>query len=89
MTAEHAPPNALLAWTTPPTVVLFAYERGNALRPPRPTLVGETAQGRSCRAKKVAQYHGVAGVRFVLADGQLDAQIVAVVPNQPCEIVPP
>lgn len=85
MTAEDAPPNAILIWPSPPKVVLFDYQPGNPQKPARPQLVGESSIGRSCRAKKVSQHQGVAGVRFEL-EGQLDRRIVAVELGQACEL---
>lgn len=81
-TAEDAPPNALLTWPTPPQVHFYAAVPGQQ----RPALEGAPVAARSAQAKKVAQHRGVAGVRFVLADGTLDGRVVAVVPGQPCEL---
>lgn len=81
-TAEDAPPNAVLVWPAPPQVHLYATVPGQQ----RPALEGAPGPARSARGKKVAQHHGVAGVRFVLADGALDGRVVAVAPGQPCEL---
>lgn len=84
MTAEDAPPNAVLIWPAPPQVHLYAAVPGQQ----RPVLEGAPSAGRSTQAWKVAQHRGVAGVRFILADGALDGRVVAVAPGQACEIMP-
>lgn len=80
-TAEDAPPNAVLTWPAPPQVCLYPAVPGQQ----RPELVGPPGPARSATGKKVAQHRGVAGVRFILADGALDQRVAAVVPGQPCD----
>ena len=80
---EDLPPNTHVCWPTPPTIVRYPIDLMKA-ETKRPRLEGEHTAGRSRRAIKVAQHAGVAGVRFILDDGQLDARTVAVVPGQPC-----
>ena len=80
--AEDAPPNARLTWPAPPKVHLYQQIKGQQ----RPVLEGDPVPARSARGVKVAAYRGVAGVRFVLADGNMDGRVVAVAPGQPCEI---
>jgi hypothetical protein len=81
-TAEKATPGAVIMWPTPPDVVLY-----DTIQTSRPTLDGTPAKGRSTQAIVKARQGNVTGVRFVLADGNIDGRTVAVVPGQPCRVV--